>query len=409
MTKTMEQLAQRYAARWSAGDDGEIEVEPRYGVREQQENEAHLGRLLGVLNRERKRVPRTAEEALAARERIGDAGGVLALAISGPEQEWLALLRSQGFIEAAIEFADRARRFDAKLRSEDILRASRYAWVMFSIQLVSGQPARVTQGIYAFSLLCPYLENFLNHPVIPVGAKMLYIERLAQRLGNPELAPTNVLEENVWKLVGLVEEQYHRGRHPQLYESLEAFLHAQRKSVDLVKEGAPRHETDLLALSLEKGGAPVVTGGYLVVPTLTTAQVAFLFGLGAYLQLVDELRDVRLNRREKIHTVFTQTAVGSRLDGVIGRTLRFGAQVMEGLDAFDAPGLDHLKAFLAHSAELMLVEAAGQAGRLCSRSYRRELETRCPLRFSAMDRARSKLNRQRQQLERLADEILLFS
>jgi hypothetical protein len=409
MNKTMGQLVQQCTDWWWEGDDGEFSLEPRYTKHEQRENEAHLRHLLAVLNRERKRVPRNAEEALGARERIGGAAEALGRAVLQPDEGQLALLSSQVLVEAAIEFADRARRYDPKLRGEDVFQASRNAWVMFGIQLLTGQPVAVTQAIYGYSLLYPYTDNFLDHPAIPADAKALYVQRLTQRLADPGLAPTNVLEETVWKLVAMIEEQYHRGRYPQIYESLLAIHHAQGKSVDLIRAGASPNEVDVLGISLEKGGASVVADGYLVAPSLSEAQAEFFFGFGAYLQLVDDLQDVRLDRREKLRTVFTQEAAHGPLDQITNRTLRFGARVMEGLGAFDAPGTDPLKALMTRSTELLLVEAAGQAGRLYSRSYRRELESCSPLRFSALDRARGKLNRQREKLERLAEEILLFS
>jgi hypothetical protein len=67
-------------------------------------------------------------------------------------------------------------------------------------------------------------------------------------------------------------------------------------------------EIDVLAIGLEKGGTSILADGYLVGNTLSSAPAAFLFGWGAFLQLADDLQDVRLDGQAGLFDHFFQTA-----------------------------------------------------------------------------------------------------
>ena len=203
--------------------------------------------------------------------------------------------------------------------------------------------------------------------------------------------------------MGIIGGQYERSRYPRVFESLLAIHRAQSRSVRLLHRQASPYEVDVLGISLEKGGASVLADGYLVHGALTAAQEEFLFGYGAFLQLVDDLQDVQQDQQDRLSTIFSQSARRWPLDALTARTLQFGQRVLEGLDCFENPDGEPLKELMRQSAVLLLIDAAGRAGRFYSRPYLRDLEAHSPFRFSFLAQVRRKLRRQRVSLMKLVE------
>src|SRR5208337_5201388 len=88
------------------------------------------------------------------------------------------------------------------------------------------------------------------------------------------------------------------------------------------------HGPDIIKLSFEKGGASVLADGHLAAGSLSCEEAQFLFGWGALLQLVDDLQDLRQDRRDAALTIFTQAAGRVPLDELATHTLSFGQKVM---------------------------------------------------------------------------------
>lgn len=403
VTELVQALVGKFAALWWESDTGTPPLKPTYTRREQASCEAHLDRFLDSLSSELKHPPQTPIERGATQERILAAFDRFARSGLGWQERHLEMLLSRGLTEATAQFTQMARRFDPTVSGADIFQANRNAWTAHGLQLLLGMPVQLTPAIFAYSMLYPYSDNYLDDPAIPIATKVAFNQRFSQRLAGEDVAPSNAHERNIWRLVGMIEGQFERAGYPQVFESLSAIHRAQVKSVGLLRQDAAPYEVDVLGISFEKGGTSVLADGYLVAGSLSAAQREFMFGYGAFLQLVDDLQDVHQDRKDGLLTIFSQSARRWTLDALTNRTFHFGAQVLQGLDGFDAPDLAPLKELMRDSTALLLVDAVGRADRLYSRRYRRELETHSPFRFSALSKRRKKLGRQRVSLLRLIE------
>ena len=407
MPEVVGELLQQFTALWWESDTCAPPLTPAYTTREQLTREGHLERLLGILAEEVEHPPHTKSERLASQDRIFSAFGIFARSALDFEERHLDVLFTRGFTQVATEFAQMARRFDPAVSGSDIFQASRNALTMNSLQLLLGLPVQLTPAIFAYSMLYPYSDNYLDDPTIPVEVKMAFNERFARRLAGEDIVPTNAHERTICDLIGMIEGQFERAHYPQVFESLLAIHGAQGESLDLLRPNASPYEVDVLGISFEKGGTSVLADGYLVAGSFTEAQAKFMFGWGAFLQLVDDLQDVQQDCQDGRLTVFSQTARRWPLDALTNRTFHFGAKVLERLDGFDAPGLEPLKELIRRSAVLLLVDAAGQAGRLYTRRYIRELEAHSPFRFSFLSKCYKKLARQHTSLMGLIEAFAM--
>jgi hypothetical protein len=274
--------------------------------------------------------------------------------------------------------------------ASDIFQAMRNVWTMSCLQLLLGLPIRLTPAIFAYSMLYPYTDNYLDDASVPEADKVSFNERFARRLAGERVIPANLLESRVYDMVGMIEGQFDRASHAGVYGSLLAIHQAQCSSVSLMRLDASPYELDVLGISLHKGGASVLADGYLVAGDLDPTQAAFLFGWGAVVQFGDDLQDVVLDGQHGPITVFSQTAGRWPLDGVTDRTFHFGRKVMAGLDCFDGPNAGPVKDLMRRSASRLLIEAAGMADHLYTPDYVRELEPHSTLSFGFL-RQRAKM------------------
>jgi hypothetical protein len=87
-----------------------------------------------------------------------------ALGLESPAIDLIA----QGFLPAGVEFARRARHFDAALTMPEIVQACRNAWTAYGFQPLLDESAHITPSIVGYSLLYPYTDNYLDRRERPL-------------------------------------------------------------------------------------------------------------------------------------------------------------------------------------------------------------------------------------------------
>jgi hypothetical protein len=264
----------------------------------------------------------------------------------------------------------------------------------------------LTPAVFAYSLLYPYSDNYLDAPEISRESKISFSVRFGRRLAGEAVAPANDREVAIWRLVELIEGQYSRTAWPEVYASLLRIHQAQEKSIRLLR-GAPRSgEVDLLELIFEKGGESVLADGYLAAGTLSEDQARFIFHWGVLLQLTDDLQDVEEDCREGDLTLFTAAAGLEPLDALTSRTLHFAQRVMPLMDGLADGGSLALRQLIKQSSWSLLIRSAGKLGKLYTQEYIDRLETCSPFRFSFLNERRKRIERSKKLFLRLFEAFL---
>jgi hypothetical protein len=382
------QLVQEFVALWWWSEFDAPALGRKYSLDEQQAREAQLERFQGAVSAEARSLPRVAAERQAAKKRILSAFRAFARSALDFSEDHLGALLDHGFPEVGQEFAQAARRFDPTIRGSDIFQAMRNVWTMNGIQALLDVPVCLTPAMFAYSMLYPYTDNYLDDPAVPASGKRVFNERFAARLAGQDISASNAHEVRICDLVGIIEGHFERARYPQVYDSLLAIHRAQCRSIELLQPNTSPYEVDVLGISVEKGGASVLADGYLVAGALTRAQAEYMFGWGAFVQLVDDLQDVEQDGRDGLATVFSVTAGRWLLDAITNRTFHFGRRVVDRLACFDAPGAEPMKQMMRESAFRLLIESAGSAARFYSKPYIQDLEAHSPFRFSFLGQRR---------------------
>jgi hypothetical protein len=386
MSVTVRELNQHFIDLWWECDTSLPDLGPLYTAAAQTQNEKGLRGFLEEVERMFSNPPRGRAEAQSLQVSLGAAFRSLAVEAMGFTAAELDSLPSQAFSDVSEEFVRMSRAFDPKLSGEDIYQAGRNAWTANGLQWLLELPVQNTPSIFAYSLLYPYTDNYLDDPAITVATKLAFNERFRRRLAGELLAPANAQEQIIFDLVAMIESQYSRPDHPAVFESLLDIHHAQGQSLKLMRRAAAPGEVDVLGLSFAKGGTSVLADGYLVSDSLTEAQRRFTYGHGIFAQLLDDMEDVEQDSQAGRLTVYSQPGGHWPLDALTNRTFHFGREVLRRLDCFDVE--ESLRELIRRGADLLLIDTIGRTDRYYTPDYLRELEVHSPFRFSFLKEQR---------------------
>ena len=400
MSRERQTVTARLLEWWREADSAPPAFLPSYSARERSRREGHLDRYLEAVEAELRAAPASRPKPAAAEERLAAAFRLFAREALDFEDRHLDLLLAGGFTETGREFARAARLFDPSISASDVFQASRNAWTTNGLQIVLGLPARLTPAIFGYSMLYPCTDNYLDHPGISKADKHAFNRRFGARLAGGQLAPAGRHEEQAWALVGLIESQYRRAEHPEVFASLCAIHRAQERSLELDR-AAGAGAGDILEIIFEKGGASVLADAWLAAGALAPAAAEFAFAWGVALQLGDDLQDVAADARDGIRTVFSEAAGREPLDAATNRAFHFGARVLADLDGAGAAAPPAIKELIRTSFFMLLTGAVGEARKFYSAAYVQELERHSPFSFEFLRRRRRRFTRHRGILERL--------
>jgi hypothetical protein len=315
--------------------------------------------------------------------------------VFGYPDDQLDIILSEEYKGMTKDFIRKSRRFDPAISLDDIFQACRNAWIMNGIQIMLGQPVRLTDSIFAYSMLYPYTDNYLDNPLIGRETKYLFNQRFRAKLDGMPAVPENEDEAKIFRLVEMIEDEWDRDSFPKVFESLLAIHDAQSKSLRLIRPGSDLTEPEILDICIEKGGTSVMADGYLVAGNLTVAQELFLYGFGAFLQLVDDIQDVGEDSKAGQMTVFSKASEKCSLDDFTSRTFCFGDLVFDMIGAFNGNKTGIFKALIKRSVGIMMVETILLNTENYTAAYVENAENFSPLSISYLQKRRSKMSPQR--------------
>ena len=285
------------------------------------------------------------------------------------------LVVSETFYESTLDFVRRAREFDPEISDSAIAQALRNVWIINSLQMLLECRECVTPAVFAYSMLYPYTDNLLDDPSVSAGE-------------DPDAADLH--ESKVRLLLAMIEAHFDRQRFPWVYSSLQA-IHAGQESSLAQQDGEVlMTDSELLAVSVCKGGASVLADGYLISGDLDRSTAEFCMGYGVLLQLLDDLQDVRMDLEAGHQTLFTLQTGRGPLDRLASRLYHFIDSVVSGVEHFGGHHPLALRDLIHRNCVFLLVGAIAANQDHFSRSFRRALERRWPLSLQGMRRLESR-------------------
>jgi hypothetical protein len=395
------ELVEETLTSWGAARADFPDLGHRFSNREQQERESMLDDCLGRIERELSHMPRSSAQAERTVSRLTDVAVELAMCALGISDSYIDGLLRNSFSAVGADLSRWARQLDPRVSMADVLQACRNAWTAAALQLLFGLEVKLTPAIFAYSMLYPYSDNYLDDPDVTVETKLSFSNRFRKRLTGECPPARDAKEQTIWDLVGLIESQYPRRTHPAVYGSLLAIHGAQQDSLGQLRKNRFDVDLPVLSLSVRKGGTSVLADAYLAAGNLSRQEASFAFNWGVSLQLSDDLQDLREDSKAGFVTLFSTAATkGEPLDNITSRTFRFGEAVLASVDGL-AGGSAILKQVLLSSFRSLLTRSAACASTHYTDSYLRKLEEYSPYRFAYLKSRERRAGKHRKSMLRL--------
>jgi hypothetical protein len=268
------------------------------------------------------------------------------------------------------------------------------------MQPLFGAPLRLTPSILGYSLLYPYTDNYLDQQAVTREEKVRFNCRFRERLRGP-LHPADPHESRVWEMVRLIEHEFPRMRHPEVYDALLAIHAAQEESVRQLEECGGLDYTEVLRISCAKGGTSVLADACLVRGALNQIEADFAFLWGVLLQLGDDLQDIREDLESGSDTLFTRAIrAGLVLDPMVEQLLNLAGIVGSKMDLMPHATRVH-RNLLQMSWRSLILMAVGEAHVWFTPAFLARMEQCSPFRFAFLRKRREKLAGDRGLLNRV--------
>jgi hypothetical protein len=310
--------------------------------------------------------------------------------VYGYDDDSLSIIMHPDFIQCTKQFYRDAQIFDNLLKSGEIYQALRNVWIMNGLQLLMGQKVGLSPSIFAYSLLYPYTDNLLDDPSVPENEKLAFNKRLQERLQGKSTMDNTHPEQKISSLIARIEEQFPRTDYSLLHQSLLAIHHAQIRSLDLLGKNHSLSPDEILTISFDKGGSSVLADGFLVSGVLNPMIQQFFFGFGVWLQLADDLQDMKEDLLSGTHTLFTYRKDPEYLVELTNRTFHFGRNVLDEIKFCPAEINIRFKEVILHSIELLMIQYIGLNHSSFPSGYCAEIEQFSPVSFRFLRETRKK-------------------
>lgn len=382
-------LVDNHVRQWQSVSASSFEIGTRVDLRRKRSNEKFCRRTLRVLEQHLLAYPRAVDRQSSWREAAFDMLQQFArvcLEYTDAEQ---ALLFDPKYKQATCDFVAQSKAFEPQIKIEDTFQALRNVWIMNSVQMLMGLPVHLTRSVFSYSMLYPCTDNVLDDPNRTTQVKELFNDWVEHRIrGDSDVrfgaeAPMDCGTAHLGLLFDLIEREHPRHERPNVLHSVMAIQLAQRNA--MLQQTARLSQREILQISFEKGGTSVLAHGYLVNGSITNEQAKFLFAYGVFLQLLDDLQDLRIDLEAGHQTLFSWAATRAEaIDETLWKLLLFMKQTLARIDCFGGAVTQSLRDVIWRNCLLLVLTAVAQQHELFSRQLVNQLEAFSPLSFRAI-------------------------
>ncbi|PNT90989.1 hypothetical protein [Clostridium thermosuccinogenes] len=329
--------------------------------------------------------------------RIARSAGAEILGIKSPK---LSDIIFGDFARVTGAFIEEASSFNPGIRPVDIMQAMRNVWIMNCMQVLMGIEVEYTPSIFAYSMLYPVTDNYMDDAGISPQSKWRISRNFRRKLSGEGKKPENEHEEQIFRLVDRIEKQYPRREFPYVYDSLLCIHKAQERSLEQQGKDLSPYESNILDISFEKGGTSVLADAFLVKGILSKGDADFIFGFGAILQMIDDLQDAERDMNNGHMTIFSQTAKRWKLDSITNRLLNFLHHHMKSWMYYVNISQHEMIRLIESNCILLIMEAIARNKKFFSQSYLKHIETYSPYSFAYLQNLENNLKKKYAKLEK---------
>lgn len=303
------------------------------------------------------------------------------------------------FFKSTKIFIKEAKEFDENLSYSDIGQAMRNVWIINILQAAFGEKVEFSKGIFGYSMLYPYTDNYLDNTEIDISEKEKFNFSFKKRLNGECIEGKNDYEKAVYRLVSCIEETFKREDYSDLYKSLLLINEGQIKSLRQQEVISIPYEEDILGISIEKGGSSVVVDGFLTKGKLDNDEIAFCVFYGFLLQLADDLQDVKSDITNNHMTIMSQLAPKYELDKISNKLINFTITVLNNTSCFKGENINELKELIKTNCIMLILFSVILSKEFFSSNYINIIEEYLPFSIKYIENIKFKLRKKVKKVE----------
>jgi len=286
------------------------------------------------------------------------------------------------------DFLIHARKFAPELSIEEIGQAIRnyVVYAMFN-EMNQIRPGFSMAG-FGYSMLYPFTDNYIDNPQCSDLDKIKYNQIIRDKIEGKAVHTESMHQQKTCDLLSAIESEYPRDSDSTIFTMLSMMLEAQEDSLRQQTKGASLTLSERLDISLYKGGISVLIDRFFVKREITEDDLVFYLGFGFFLQLADDLQDIREDSRAGHQTVLTVDVSCGYKEKTANKMLHFVHQILHDFQAEN----DIFKNFVLNNCYQLIYSSAVGSREFFSQEYLEKLEKYLPVTYLFLGKMNKKQN-----------------
>lgn len=306
-----------------------------------------------------------------------------------------------------LEFLSKARNFESELSFTDIGQAVRNYIVFIMFKEMNHISTGFSHACFGYSMLYPFTDNYIDNTGLSASEKEAYNNMIRDKILGKAVNPESSHQIKTCKLLDYIESEYNRSLDTCIYSLLLMMLEAQELSMSKQKR-RDLTEKDILHISIYKGGLSVLIDRFLINKELTGEDIFFYLSFGFFLQLADDLLDIKEDIKAGSQTVFTYHASCNQTEQMVNKLFHYVHNLFHSYSALN----EDFKNFVLSNCYFLILYGVSENSEFLSPSFQNKLEQYFPVRFSCLTNVNKKLMQYKESniqnnYKKLLDEILI--
>jgi len=287
----------------------------------------------------------------------------------------------QAFQDEIKEFLLHVRRFAPELPLESIAQAIRNYIVYAMFNEIHQMKSGFSMAGFGYSMLYPFTDNFIDSPEYSDLEKRKYNRIIRDKLEGKEVRPLTLHQKKTCELLSAIESEYPRDSDSAIFTLLLMMLEAQEDSLRQQNRNEALSLSERMDISLCKGGLSVLIDRFLVKKEITEADLVFYLGFGFFLQLADDLQDIKDDSLQGNQTMLTLDLHCLQEEKIANKALHFMHRISKDFKADN----DVFMSFILSNCYQLIYSSVIGSREFFSKEYLDKLEKYFPVTYPFLE------------------------
>jgi len=280
------------------------------------------------------------------------------------------------------DFLRHERSFSPELSIEGIGQAIRNYIVYAMFNVIHQLNPSFRMAGFGYSMLYPFTDNYIDSDQYSTQDKIEYNQLIRDKIEGKEVNPKSIHAQKTCELLQAIESEYPRDKDSRIYMLLLMILEAQEESLLQQRKSICLSYDECLDISIYKGATSVLVDRFIVKKEITEEDLIFYLGFGFFLQLADDLQDIKEDSKQGHQTLFTIDLSCEREEKIVNQMLYFIHRLM---DSYHAEN-DSFKNFILSNCDQLIFSSLIGSKEFFSVEYIEQMEQFFSVSYSFLEK-----------------------